>query len=271
MISKYLVKYVTATGKYTWVDPSSDIFDLVGIRLGGVLFDQTNIVTVSGVNSQLAAIQAVSGASSIRDDLQDAARTSSVATLNATIVSVSGALHTVDVFLQGEIEAVSGTLQSEIQAILNDRAKEERFEAVSGQILFTLSTIAFDPSATVHDIQVYKNGLKSFQSMTGSLAGVSGGDFVKIGTTQVQYLYGLRDGDRVIVRDERTGAGSGGVSGGSADLTHITSDLVPDVDGFRTIGTTTKGFSGVILRDTVTTQKWELQINNGVLAAVLVG
>lgn len=294
MISQYLIKYISSTGKYTNHDPDNDIFTFKGVRFNGVLFDETNIVTVSGVNSMTSALAAVSGASSHRDDLQDAANAATAAVLNAKIDSVSGASSIRDdsqdattasnySTLNSKIDAVSGasshrddvqdallvsvsgSLESELVAIRNDRAKEERFEAVSGQTLFTLSTIVFDPDPTVHDIQGFKNGLKAHQSRTGFLAGVSGGDFVKVGTNQVQWLYGLNDGDRVILREERTGAGSGG---GGADLTNVTTDIVPNVNGVRYLGSATKGFAAVRVTDMVSGSViWDIGVSGGTIVA----
>ena len=281
MIAQYLIKYLTASGRYTNHDPSNDVFEFKGVKINGVLFDDTNIVTVSGVNSMTAAIAAaeadlnasiatlsaevtaVSGASSARDDSQDATIAANYTTLNNKIDAVSGASSARDDSQDATIASNYSTLQGEITSILADRAKEERFEAVSGQTTFTLSTIVFDPSTSVHDIEVFKNGLKMFQSETGSLAGVSGGDFVKVGTNQVQFLYGLKDGDRVIVRDERTGGG--------VDLTDVTTDILPDASGVRNLGSATKAWEALYLKDAATAAIWELQVVSGTIQVTQVG
>jgi len=292
-MSLYLLKYITDQGRYEILKPGESV------TVGGVVIgDGTDIVTVSGVNSlavviaevsgavsleddalrtlietvsgagsarddaQDATIAAVSGASSLRDDAQDLTLQSVSGSLLARIDSVSGASSLRDDAQDAVTQGVSGNLQSQINAITADRAKEERFEAVSGQQIFTLSTIQFDPDGAVRDAQVFKNGVKMFQSINGSISGaVSGGDFIKT-ETQVQFLYPLKDGDRVIVRDERTGGG-----GGSLDLENISVDIAPDSIGSRSVGKAIRPFSSVYLWDYVCGVSWRLEIVSGVIQA----
>lgn len=234
-MTNYLLRYIDTTGEYKILTGNESV-DLLGVIFG----QGTNIVTTHGPN----ALDSVSGY------LQDEIDTLSAAS-SAALVSVSG------------------TLQSEIDAITSDFAKEERFEAVSGQTLFTLSSIIFDATPSRRDIVVYKNGVRAFMSTSGLVSGVTtGGDWQKVGTTQVQFLYGLRDGDRVIVRDERTGGGGGG--GGSTDLENIDVNPQPDTNGARSLGIVTKAWKNVFLKDTVTSQVYRVEVISGVLQATLV-
>lgn len=241
----FLVKYIASEGKYTWVDESNDIFGLKGIRLGGVLFDETNIVTVSGVNSLAsvsgeidAKIDSVSGASSIRDDEQDA-----------------------------RLISVSGTLQAELNSIFNDQAKEssEVINSVSGQRLFTAVGFTFNSSNSIYDIKVYRNGFKMRQDP----AGVSSFDYHKISDSQVLFHYDVADGSTVTIRDERTGGGGGG-GGGSTDLENIFVNPKPDTNGARTLGDGTKAWAACYLYDSVSGGTYRLEVVGGVLQATLV-
>ena len=254
MATQYLLKLVQAGLKYKPVDASTDIFGFKAVTLGGVQFDETNIVTVSGVNSLTAAL------APINSDIAavSGSVTSSSSSLTTLINSVSGASSIRDDLQDGVVRSVSGNIQNQINAITSDHAREERFEAVSGQTLFTLSTIVFDPSASIRGIVVYKNVGRVFMSSTGSL---SDGDYVKVGTNQINWLYPLQDGDRVVVREERTGGGGGG--GGATDLENIIVDPSPDSNGGHALGTSSRSWSGVYLKDTMTSNVWLLQVVSG--------
>lgn len=297
----YLVKYISEQGRYEILKPTE------AVTHSGVVYGfGTNIVTTSGPNSladtltgvsgavsvrvdqltalamsvsgasslrddaQDLALLAVSGASSARDDAQDLLLQSVSGVLKARIDSVSGASSLRDDAQDAATAAVSGNLQGQINAITSDFAREERFEATAAQALFTLSTIVFDPSPTRRDLQVFKNGVRVYQSINGTISGaVSGGDWEKVGTTQVRFLKagGLEDGDRVIVRDERTGGGGGGGN----DLENLTVDIAPSVAGGQRLGKPTRPFAGVYVRDAVSGGvTWHMQVSGGVIVAIQV-
>lgn len=301
----FLVRYLEADGKYKILNPATDSVDINGVILGY----GTNVVTVSGTNglglvsgALDAKIDSVSGASSIRDDVQDALLTSVSGALNAKIDSVSGAssirddiqdalLASVSGTLNAKINSVSGAssirddaqdvvtqsvstnLQGQINAITSDRAKEERFSVSAGQtVVGPLTTIAFDPSYSIRDLQAYYNGQKVFQSINGSLSGdvSASGDWEKFGLDSIRFLYPLQEGT-VVVRDERTGGGAVSGGGGSTDLENITVNPAPDSNGARTLGVPLKGWDVVFLRDTVVnTNVYRVEIVSGVLQATLV-
>lgn len=254
MATQYLLKLVQAGLKYKPVDASTDIFGFKAVTLGGVQFDETNIVTVSGVNSLTAALVPIN--SNIA--AVSASIGSSTSSLTTLINSVSGASSIRDDLQDAVVGSVSGNLQSQINSITSNHALEERFEAVSGQTIFTLSTIVFDPSASIRDIVAYKNMGRAYQSSTGN---ISGGDYVKVGTNQINWLYPLQDGDRIVVREERTGGSGGG--GGGTDLQNIVVDPCPDSSGGHALGTLSRPWSGVYLKDTVTANVWLLQVVSG--------
>lgn len=302
----FLVRYLEASGKYKILNPTSDSVDINGVILGY----GTNVVTVSGTNglglvsgALDAKINSVSGASSIRDDLQDALLTSVSGTLNAQILSVSGAssirddlqdalLSSVSGTLNAKINSVSGAssirddsqdavtqsvstnLQGQINAITSDRAKEERFSVSAGQtVVGPLTQIVFDPSYTTRDLQAFYNGQKVYQSINGSLLGdvSASGDWEKFGADSIRFLYPLQEGT-VVVRDERTGGGAvSGGGGSSTDLENITVNPAPDSNGGHSLGTNLRAWSGMFLRDTaLPTNVYRVEIVSGALQATLV-
>lgn len=62
----------------------------------------------------------------------------------------------------------------------------------------------------------------------------------------------------------------GGGGGSGVDLNVISTNPAPDTDGGRTLGTDTKGWFEVILKDQNTSNKWRLQVVDGTLQIVLV-
>lgn len=290
----YLVKFISEQGRYEILKPTEAV-----THNGVIIGDGTNIVTTDGPNSladtltgvsgavsvrvdELTALAlSVSGASSLRDDSQDVlvqsvsgsllARINSVSGASSlrddsqdlVVASVSGASSLRDDAQDSATAAVSGNLQGQINALIADRAKEERFEATAGQTLFTLSSIVFDPSPTVRDLQAYKNGVRQYQSINGTVSGtVSGGDWEKVGTTQVRFLRagGLEDGDRVVIRDERTGGGT--------DVENLTVDIAPSIFGGQYVGKPTRPFAGFYVADGVSAGVvWLIGVSGGSLYA----
>lgn len=329
----FLVRYITADGRYKILNPATDSVDIAGVILGA----GTNVVTMSGPNSLAsvsgaidakidsvsgasslrddaqdlllqsvsgslqALVLSVSGGSSIRDDAQDAALSVSAASLTALAMSVSGASSLRDDAQDAALmavsgasslrddaqdaalasvsgasslrddqqdattAAVSGSLQAQINAITSDFAKEEIFEFVDGQtVIGPLVTIAYDPSYSRRDIQVFRNGQKVQQSVSASE-----GDWEKYDGDKVRFHVPLAGEGKVVVRDERTGGGGGGVSG-STDLEQIVVNPQPSVNGAQSLGSTVRAWSAVYLRDTVTSDIYRVEMVSGALQAALV-
>lgn len=229
--------------------------------------DAQDLASASDYSTLNALALSISGASSLRDDSQDLLLQSVSGTLNAKILSVSGASSLRDDSQDSTLISVSASLQSQINSITSDIAKEERFAASGGQTVFDLTNFTFDPSESIRDIQVFKNGLKTYQSLDGTLPGtVSGGDYIKNSDSQIEFLYPLQDGDRVIVRDERTGGGGGG----STDLENIIVNPQPLTNGFKSLGTDIKAWAGIYVKDTMNTNIYVIEVSGGVLQARLV-
>lgn len=267
---------VTTSGPNSLADTLTGVSGAVSVRVDQLtalamsvsgassLRDDAQDLLLQSVSGTLKArVDSVSGASSLRDDAQDLLLQSVSGALKARVDSVSGASSLRDDAQDSATAAVSGNLQGQINAIVADFAREERFEATAGQSLFTLSTIAFDPSPTRRDLQVFKNGVRVYQSLNGTVSGtVSGGDWEKVGTTQVRFLRagGLEDGDRVVVRDERTGGGN--------DVQHLTVDIAPSVAGGQFVGLPTRPFAGVYVADGVSAGVvWRIGVSGGSLYA----
>jgi len=60
------------------------------------------------------------------------------------------------------------------------------------------------------------------------------------------------------------------ISGGSTDLTSISVDIRPTVAGANSVGTVIKPWKDIFLKDKSTADVWRLEIDNGVIQAILV-
>ena len=293
-MSQYFLKILIDGNRviHTKVDESVDELPLRSVILGGVTFNETNIVTVSGVNSLTSVIDSVSSASDDNDDFlySEIISVSSASDdkddfLYSEIISVSSASDDNDDFLLAvissvsgasslrddaqdlELFAVSGALQAQIDAITSDLPKEERFFVSGGQTVIDINDFTFDASPTIKDIKVYKNGNIAFQSSTGALVGEkTGGDFTKNSSSQLLWLYPLKDGDKIVVRDERTGGGGGG--GGGTDLENVTVNTKPLISGAVNLGGPTRGWGSLFVKDKLNSDVYEIQVSGGVLLGV---
>lgn len=197
MAFKWLVKYEQGDSKHSILNPAVDSVDINGVIFGL----GSNIVITSLLQSVSSSLYA--------------SLVSVSSTLYGELVSVSSALHaemfSVSSTLYADLVSVSSTLHAEmvsvsstIQAQISSPPKEERLEYGGGPATFTVSQFDFDPSPTVRDIQIWKNGLRTYGSLNGTVSGlVSGGDWFKLNTTQFQWLGVITLGDRLIVRKER--------------------------------------------------------------------
>lgn len=181
-MAQYLLKYIDSTGKKTVALPT-DVF-----AIGGLTF---------GTNPQIYNDTTIA----LLTDL-DVLETSLQAEIDAAVGGVSGdfqnQLDNLESSLQGQIDYVSGVVDSVLVDLTEDQ--EVRIESGSGQTIFSVSGyFSFDFNNNNREIEVYKNGLKMFQSSTGN---ISGGDFEKISSTEIEFFYGLNLGDRVVVRLE---------------------------------------------------------------------
>jgi len=145
--------------------------------------------------------------------------------------------------------------------------KVQKFTAgLGGQYLFTLDPVVFSVSDdnTDQDADYYIEGRWQKQSLLGDF---SDGSVRKNSTLQIETSESVAEGVSLYVVRRTVGGGSGGGGGGgSTDLENITVPL-----GFvvpLSMGTLAKPAASVILKDTVTTDIWRIEVASGVLQVV---
>jgi hypothetical protein len=148
---------------------------------------------------------------------------------------------------------------SQVAAIAADVAKEEIITSTPGQTIFNATMFTWNALNSVADIQVYRNGVKETQSQTGLAAD---GHFKKNSNSQIEFFNGLAGNGLITIREERTGGGT------AVDLTNILVDIQPDSNGNRAVGTVSKGWKGLYLKDETSSQVYKVFISAGVLDIV---
>ena len=167
---------------------------------------------------------------------------------------------TINILAADNYPTAISKLDNIIGAILNDNAREEYFPVgAGGETNFVASVLTWSTSHSIPDIQVFVNGVKMKQSPDGLAAN---GDFIKVDDNEIEFSYLIPEGALVTIRDERTGGGGGG---GGPDLNNITTNPAPVSNGAHSVGTVTKGWSGLYLKDTASAQVYRLDITAGVL------
>lgn len=146
-------------------------------------------------------------------------------------------------------------LQQSINVITSDIAAEEYLQS-AGQTVFNAATITWNPANSVPDIQVFRNGQKVKLSPDGT---APNGDYKKNSATQIEFFYTVPANSEITIRDERTGGG------GSVDLTNITQDIQPLNNGSKSVGTVTKGWKDMFLKDDSSAQVYRVYVSGGVL------
>jgi hypothetical protein len=186
------------------------------------------------------------------------------------VETVSGDLQTqIDnlVFDQG---AVSGNLQTQIDQlsgviddILSNNPDQytEVVASPSGQSVFDIP-FTFDALSTVLDVEVFINGRRYPQCTVGDF---STGNFRKNSSTQVELDEVIPYDAQFVIWKQGTATGGGG---GGADLDNIDTNPKPAVAGLYSLGTMSKPWSGLYLKDTVTSQVWLLQVVSGAFEVV---
>ena len=165
-------------------------------------------------------------------------------------------------------------IKRDAAAIFANAIKVQNFTAgVGGQTLFTLDPLIFqvNPDNTAFDADYFIDGRWQMPSNSNDILNPfsTGSAVRKNSTTDIEFAESITQGKTVTVymrtpNGAATGGGGGG--GGSTDLTDITVDL-----GFatpRTVGTLAKPAKSMILKDTVTTDIWELKVVSGEVVAV---
>ena len=177
----FLAKYLELLGRYAPVDESADIFGLKGIRLGGQLFDETNIGTKAGILAVQAAL------------------TSLTITFNG-----SSAQNILDLdAIRLEIAALynlSRLIAQDVQTGFMDQPDEEEIVATAGQTVFAATFLVWSPNVALPDIEVFRNGIH----MTQDLSGGTTRDFRKTGESTIEFVRPMQVDDRITIRSLRS-------------------------------------------------------------------
>lgn len=176
-MSYFLVKYDNANAKNRPVDEANDIFGLKGIRLGGTLFDQTNIALKSEVNGVQGNLTALQNAYNAHVYLQN----QDLAAIRNDVLS---------------LYAICQNLGLDINAIINDLPKEEEITATASQTVFTATTITWSEFNDIFDLVVERNGQVLHVNR----------DYTKINNTQIQLIMDnpVYAGEVISLRVERS-------------------------------------------------------------------
>ncbi len=155
-------------------------------------------------------------------------------------------------------------LDGVIASLAAETAEEEDFIVTNplGQTTFTKSVMSdWSANNTAFDITVYVNGIKQKQDVTGGLTQ----DYRKTAVDTIEFSYTVPKDARVTIRDERTGVPP---MGGGVDLTNITVDPQPITNAAFALGSVSKAWRSLYLKDTLSAQVYELKVIGGVLQAV---
>jgi hypothetical protein len=155
-------------------------------------------------------------------------------------------------------------LDGVIASLAAEVAEEEDFIVSNplGQTTFTKTAILdWTPNNVDLDITVYVNGIKQKQDVTGGLTQ----DYRKTSVDTIEFSYTLPEFARVTIRNERTGVPP---MGGGVDLTNITVDPQPITNAAFALGSVTKAWRSLYLKDTLSPQVYELKVIGGILQIV---
>lgn len=207
-------------------------------------------------NGRLTAIETLNSTQNGRLDGID--------TLNSTQNGRLDGIDTLNTTQNGRLddtEADISSLQGDLATI---EANNPAFETLlsAGQTVFTATTLTWDASNTVLDIEVYINGRKYDVDASGVTK------WKKTSTTALLFSFTVPASAEVTIWKQGTAVVVSG--GGGTDLSNIVVDPKPAVNAAVGLGTVTKAWKSVFLKDKATAQVWELEIVNGVLQATAV-
>lgn len=165
---------------------------------------------------------------------------------------------------------VSGTA---VDLVLNyekilevENPAEDRILTVSGQTDYNLPTLVLSADNSILDCQLWYD--TGYQRLDGS--GSEG--FKKLSTTSIRLSSApTDDGREMVFRKEGIAITTSG--GGSFDIANIVESPQPSPSfaGSLDIGSLTRPWSGIIVKDDTTNQVWRLSIDSGVIQAVQIG
>lgn len=154
-------------------------------------------------------------------------------------------------------------LQNAVTAIQNNNPARQIITSTAAQTDFTLTTLAVDPLNTVFDLDVTIDG----RLQTQDTAAGATESYFKVSSTVIRLSEALPAGKKVVFFKRGTANGTAIAPGpGSNDLTTIAVNVSPAVAGAVSVGTATKPFSYLFLKDSATSQVYQFIITNGTFA-----
>jgi hypothetical protein len=154
------------------------------------------------------------------------------------------------------LEVSVALLQSAVNAIQNNLPAQCILTSTAGQTVFTATggmTWVFDDA--VFDIEVDIDGRVQYQTDA----------FTKTSATVITFAEALPIGKKVRIFKRGTASGPAIVAGpGSTDLTAIAVSPRPNLNGGVDLGSPTKAFASLYIKDTASAQTYQFTITNGV-------
>lgn len=298
MASKRLT--VQESGKQSQIESENTTLDFLSIKVGPSKLEiselDANTVSLNGKKLRAASgtddadfvtkfqLDAVDDAASGRlDDIETLnttqdGRLDDIETLNTTQDGRLDDIETLNTTQDGRLDDIEtlnttqdgrlddletdvGTLQGDLATI---EANNPAFETLvsTGQTVFTATTLTWDALNTVLDIEVFINGRKYDVDGTGVK------NWKKTSTTAILFADSVPADAEVTIWKQGTAVIVSG--GGGANLDAIVTDPKPAVNGAVGLGTVTKAWKSLFIKDKVTAQVYELEIVSGVLQATAV-
>lgn len=153
-------------------------------------------------------------------------------------------------------------IDTALAAILANVPESQVFIADGSQTTFNLTLFTMSANNTKEDLQIFADGRRLNLATSGVLS--ADYQWKKNSTTQIQLFEAPGAGVRITVYKQGTSS-AGSVNFGAVDM-----DLLPDNNGVRKLGNTTKAWEALYLKDTVTAQVYRVEIANGVFQAATV-
>lgn len=156
-------------------------------------------------------------------------------------------------------------LQNDLGQILSNEAAEEIkvSPGPGGATIFTLTSLTVDPDNTVRDVEVFVDGVRQGIAVDG-VFNASYKQFRKNSATEIEFANTVAAGAAIHIWKQGTSVISAGA------LTAINVDIQPSVSGGQSVGTITKPWASLFLKDKTTAQVWELEVDNGTFSVTQV-
>lgn len=158
------------------------------------------------------------------------------------------------------LELVATTLVSAVTALQSNTPAQEIQTSTAGQTVVTLTSLTFNASNAVLDIDLYIDG----RLQTLDVSGGSTYAYHKTSTTTLLLSEAIPAGKQIMVLKRGTSTGpNAAMAAPGTDLTAITVDPKPSVAGNHSLGSANFPWKSLFIKDKSTSQVYELEIVNG--------